>query len=182
MTTPAFSQSLARGQALFALGEFVEAHEAWEIGWRLTRGDERRVLQTLVQWAAALEQRRRGKVDGARRLITKAMLRLQAISEGFPGLDLDWLGDALVRTWAHLDGARLEVEWPPTRAAQAMSLELEHDTRCPACGERVQVSVAPEDAGGARYAEDCPCCCRPWDVTVHVEGGQVRVELARQGV
>jgi len=37
---------------------------------------------------------------------------------------------------------------------------------CPYCGELVHVDV---DEGGGRhqaYVEDCPVCCRPWQVEV----------------
>ena len=38
------------------------------------------------------------------------------------------------------------------------------EASCPYCGERVQVSV--DEGGGShqRYVEDCPVCCRPWQV------------------
>lgn len=37
---------------------------------------------------------------------------------------------------------------------------------CPYCGEQVEVSV--DEGGGSRqhYVEDCPVCCRPWEVKV----------------
>lgn len=43
---------------------------------------------------------------------------------------------------------------------------------CPYCGEVVEVDV--DASGGQRqsYVEDCPVCCRPWQVEVEqdVEG------------
>ncbi|HET6348500.1 MAG TPA: CPXCG motif-containing cysteine-rich protein [Candidatus Krumholzibacteria bacterium] len=37
---------------------------------------------------------------------------------------------------------------------------------CPYCGEPVDLFV--DEDGGSRqaYVEDCPVCCRPWQVTV----------------
>jgi len=37
---------------------------------------------------------------------------------------------------------------------------------CPYCGETVAVDI--DESGGSRqsYVEDCPVCCRPWQVTV----------------
>ena len=37
---------------------------------------------------------------------------------------------------------------------------------CPYCGEVVDLHV--DEGGGSRqsYVEDCPVCCRPWDVVV----------------
>ena len=40
------------------------------------------------------------------------------------------------------------------------------ETSCPCCGADVEVIV---DEGGddlQEYVEDCPVCCRPWDVEV----------------
>lgn len=37
---------------------------------------------------------------------------------------------------------------------------------CPYCGESVDLFV--DEDGGSRqsYVEDCPVCCRPWEVEV----------------
>jgi hypothetical protein len=37
---------------------------------------------------------------------------------------------------------------------------------CPCCGESVEIAI--DEGGGShqRYVEDCPVCCRPWQVTV----------------
>lgn len=37
---------------------------------------------------------------------------------------------------------------------------------CPYCGETVDLFV--DEGGGSRqsYVEDCPVCCRPWQVDV----------------
>ena len=48
-------------------------------------------------------------------------------------------------------------------------------TTCPYCGEPVEVAV--DSLGGAtqEYIEDCPVCCRPWQVRVAVDDdGRVR--------
>ena len=38
---------------------------------------------------------------------------------------------------------------------------------CPHCGERFE-TVADPSAGDAEYIEDCPVCCRPITVRLHV--------------
>lgn len=38
---------------------------------------------------------------------------------------------------------------------------------CPHCGERFE-TVADPSAGDAEYVEDCPVCCRPVTVRLHV--------------
>lgn len=49
---------------------------------------------------------------------------------------------------------------------------------CPYCGEPVEILI---DAGGGdlqRYVEDCPVCCRPWDVDVaEIAEGEWAVSL-----
>lgn len=40
------------------------------------------------------------------------------------------------------------------------------DLHCPYCGEPVDVDVDEGGSGRQSYVEDCPVCCRPWQVTV----------------
>lgn len=44
------------------------------------------------------------------------------------------------------------------------SLETEAEVTCPYCGEEATIAV---DSGGGdtqSYVEDCPVCCKPWQV------------------
>ena len=45
--------------------------------------------------------------------------------------------------------------------------------RCPFCGEPFE-AIVDASAGDAEYVEDCPVCCRPMDVFVKCEDGEVR--------
>ena len=38
---------------------------------------------------------------------------------------------------------------------------------CPYCGEPSEIAVDPGGGSLQNYVEDCPVCCRPWQVTVH---------------
>ena len=61
-------------------------------------------------------------------------------------------------------------------------MERESLTRqCPYCGETVEVEVDAHGAHSEQYTEDCPVCCRPWDVVVRrdEQGEGVDVELLR---
>ncbi len=52
------------------------------------------------------------------------------------------------------------------------------DVACPYCGEWTTIRLDP--GGGARqeYVEDCPVCCRPWEVRVsYGSDGSASVEL-----
>ncbi|HVE85980.1 MAG TPA: CPXCG motif-containing cysteine-rich protein [Myxococcales bacterium] len=50
---------------------------------------------------------------------------------------------------------------------------------CPYCGEPVEVAVDETGASEESYVEDCPVCCRPWQVHVTRDGPDVAVELSR---
>lgn len=182
MASTDFHASVAAGRQLFEAGRFHAAHEAWEMGWRRTHHDERHVLQALVLWSAALCQHERGKDLGAHRLLLRALERLAEVSDGFDGLDVDALREALVTSLEHTKAPWCEAARPAWFDATELhppSLELEKRLLCAYCGEPVLVMVAPEDADGAQYVEDCPVCCRPWQVTVRRDGDDVRVLLER---
>lgn len=40
---------------------------------------------------------------------------------------------------------------------------------CPYCGESVEVYVDPDGGDQQSYVEDCPICCRPWQVEVRLD-------------
>lgn len=50
-------KELGAGAALFAAGEWWEAHEAWEGPWQRATGADRDFLQALILLAAALHKR-----------------------------------------------------------------------------------------------------------------------------
>lgn len=178
-----FHHALLAGRRDFEAGRYHAAHEAWEARWRQARGDERLVLQALVLWAAALHHHQHGRELGAHRLLLRALERLAEVTDAFTDVDVDALREALVSS--------LEATREPFRAdarpkwfeagpapGEGTGVTLEHEAACPYCGEPVLVSVALEDARGADYVEDCPVCCRPWQVSVRFDGA-VSVTLGR---
>ena len=53
---------------------------------------------------------------------------------------------------------------------------------CPWCGEAVTLVLDPGGASVQRYVEDCPVCCRPWEVEVRWgPGGGAAVTLEPSG-
>lgn len=49
---------------------------------------------------------------------------------------------------------------------------------CPYCGEPVELALDPGGGPRQSYVEDCPVCCRPWQVTATWDGeGRARVAL-----
>jgi uncharacterized protein len=172
----------ARGVTLFDAGRYWDAHEAWEIPWRAAIGSEKALLQALILWAAALHQHRRGVLRGARTLLSRALKKLEGLTRGAFGLELEPLRDALIDCWTQLErGSVIEVIRLDSLREEPRSegLELDHRATCPYCGEPVLVSIEAELSSGTHYVEDCPVCCRPWEVRVH-GGDKVTVELGRQ--
>jgi hypothetical protein len=37
---------------------------------------------------------------------------------------------------------------------------------CPYCGEDVDLDIDEDGGDRQAYTQDCPVCCRPWDVKV----------------
>jgi hypothetical protein len=87
-----------RGAALFDLGEYFEAHEAWEARWLTTElAGERLFLQGLIQVAAAFHKLfvSRSK-ESAERLLTRGLTKLDASATGtIAGFDLAAFRSAL---------------------------------------------------------------------------------------
>jgi transcription elongation factor Elf1 len=56
----------------------------------------------------------------------------------------------------------------------------EHDVTCPFCGETITLLV-DASAGTQEYIEDCQVCCRPMQVSIAADDGEVdelRVDCA----
>lgn len=52
------------------------------------------------------------------------------------------------------------------------------DAVCPYCAEPVSLRLDPGSGARQEYVEDCPVCCRPWQVSVRYgSDGTARVEL-----
>ena len=81
---------VARGARLFDIGEFFEAHEAWEERWRVaTDKVERHFLQGLIQVAAAFHKLLVMKsADAASRLLAKGLAKLDEGPPHFQGIDI----------------------------------------------------------------------------------------------
>lgn len=59
-----------------------------------------------------------------------------------------------------------------------MDAERDGSYLCPSCGEEVVVPVDATAGEEQEYVEDCPVCCAPVILHVHVdpEGGEVSVQ------
>ncbi|MAB79609.1 MAG: CPXCG motif-containing cysteine-rich protein [Planctomycetes bacterium] len=51
-----------------------------------------------------------------------------------------------------------------------MSAEEEAFYLCPACGEEIGIPVDLSGGSEQEYVEDCPVCCRPVLLRIHIHG------------
>jgi len=176
----AFARRLDAGKRQLLGGQFFAAHDAFERVWRRSAGAERELAQALVLWAAAMHHLSRGRQEGALRLIARAVERAGRAGAELPE-DAERLTDALTSVWESLKTERTELaaQWPFREETGPETIDLAYARTCPYCGAAVTVWVEPERLGGTRYVEDCPVCCKPWEVAVRPDGGQVQVDLAR---
>jgi len=80
--------------------------------------------------------------------------------------------------WTELPDGRWQCVPLTERAAMAEAFDPEASYCCPACGERVQVWIDPENGATQEYVEDCPVCCRPNLVRAWIAAdGEVRVDV-----
>ncbi|MFN8188533.1 MAG: DUF309 domain-containing protein [Gaiellales bacterium] len=97
------TDGLRRGLARLVAGDHFEAHEAFELCWRVAVPAERDFFQGLVHVAVAWYQAGRGRQVGCGRQLEKAARRLGPYSPCHRGLDVAWLlaqVEAARATWA----------------------------------------------------------------------------------
>lgn len=60
--------------------------------------------------------------------------------------------------------------------------DTEATVRCPWCTESSAIALDPGSGPDQEYEEDCPVCCRPWQVAVRYDvHGSAVVRLEREG-
>lgn len=69
-------EEFLRGVELFNDSKYFECHEAWEIVWLKSDGDEREFLHAMIQAAAALHHAQRGNWKGATSVGNRAIGKL----------------------------------------------------------------------------------------------------------
>ena len=104
---PQILENLQSGQELFNQGKFFEAHEVWEEKWIDSEGDERHLLQGLIQVAAGFYKLQVGMPTGTVKLLEKGAGHLREIPEDMYGVVLDRLLRS-VDQWIELSGQMVE--------------------------------------------------------------------------
>ena len=86
---------LLEGARLFNAGAYFEAHDAWESLWHEVDGEERALLQGLIQFAVAFYHVMRGNRTGAEELYLKGRTRVARWAPEHAGLALGTLLEAV---------------------------------------------------------------------------------------
>jgi len=173
---------LAAGARLLARGEWRAAHDVFEDRWRASTGELKSLTHALAQLGAALLKWSEDHPQPAATLLGRARRHLEGLPSRVGGLDLEHLESQVQRLQEHLalgepapGGLQLSLGDAPALSSDAATL----DARCPYCGEPVAVQVETVGAETEQYVEDCPVCCRPWQVQVRRDAGGPSVELSR---
>ena len=82
-------ESLRQGIEEFNSERFFEAHEAWELVWLASAGDEKRFLQGIIQIAAAFHHYQRDNWTGACSLLKAGLERLRDAPPSHAGIALE---------------------------------------------------------------------------------------------
>jgi predicted metal-dependent hydrolase len=95
---------VARGARAFNRGRYLEAQGIWEAAWHTADGDDRGLLEALVQLAGGLHLRiRRDGMRGAEHLLSQALATLEDYQPSAHGLDVE---TAVVEFTAYVDWVR----------------------------------------------------------------------------
>ncbi len=94
------------GVLLFNDGCFFEAHEVWEDVWSESHGDERRLVQGLIQAAVGLCHFENGNLGGAVKLYTSSRDYLVSAGGRVMGLDIDGFLPKMERAFRPLLGVK----------------------------------------------------------------------------
>lgn len=113
MPSPTLDARLQPGRDAFNRGAFFEAHELWEDVWRDLAGDQRTLVQGLIQVAAGLHHLQRGRQRPAAHLLARGVQKISRA--GLREVD------ALVRDVERL---LIELEAPGARVPDACALKF----------------------------------------------------------
>jgi len=91
-------EALDRGINLFNEQRFFEAHEEWELEWRLmTEGGDKTFFQGLIYAVAAFVHYTRRECAGARELLSRSLSFLRVGMDGHPDINVGQFIEDLTR-------------------------------------------------------------------------------------
>jgi Cysteine-rich CPXCG/Domain of unknown function (DUF309) len=175
--------ALVEGARLLGEGRWHEAHEVFEEGWRRSQGALHSVFHALAQLGAAMLKWSERKPVPATTLFGRIRGRLEGLPSQVQALDVDALEsmvldfqERVARGEAAPTEVRLALGGDKAGSSDAVALVA----RCPCCGERVTLRVEGTGAPAEQYVEDCPVCCRPWNVELTRDESGPSVQLHRE--
>jgi uncharacterized protein len=121
-----FNDLLKEGVELFNAGDYMTAHDKWEILWREASGDVRQLLQALIQLAAGYIHMSRGTLRGAPKVFDGALERLEPIQERELGIDIRALVRNAMQARAKLEGIPTNQTVDPGHTPEIILLEDWH--------------------------------------------------------
>lgn len=111
--TSAQVRQLREGLALFNRGEFFECHEVLEAVWLEASGDDKVLLQGLIQVAVSFYHLRRRNFAGSSRLLRAALEKLSSHSRCRPLIDTARLLEILTPLLKRIEAGQASPETPP---------------------------------------------------------------------
>ena len=88
-STKSFKDSLLIALNFFNNGEWYEAHDAFEEIWNSVDGDERQVIQGILQVSVSQFHLSKGNLNGATILLGEGLGRIKTRTKVNLGIDLD---------------------------------------------------------------------------------------------
>lgn len=99
------------GLRAFNAGRFHESHEIWEVLWLEAEGEEKELLQCLVQLAAACLKIRQAALGPATRLLLRLLEKSDSIGGEVGGVPAQAISDVAERTLERIE--QLEIQGRP---------------------------------------------------------------------
>ncbi|WP_224447791.1 DUF309 domain-containing protein [Haloprofundus salilacus] len=117
--------ALRAGVAIYNVGEYHDAHDAWEKWWLDADDgeDDERLLHGLIQFTAVVHHARRRNWSGAQRLAGSAREYLTGLPDDYRGVDLAAVRAELARLAADPERAERRRPMRLTYDGEALSLD-----------------------------------------------------------
>lgn len=103
---------LVKGIDEFNKREFFEAHETLENYWNTLAGDEKELVQSIIQAAVAYYHYGRGNRVGARKLMLRAIARAQSVPDGTLAINTQPYLETILHSLQTIESGDASLEMP----------------------------------------------------------------------
>ncbi|MBX9948284.1 MAG: DUF309 domain-containing protein [Candidatus Obscuribacterales bacterium] len=101
---------LLKGLEEFNNREFFAAHETLEVYWNTVSGDEKELVQSIIQTAVAYYHFGRGNYVGARKLLARAVARAESVDSNTLGIEVSTYLEAIRMSLRGVDDEKESIE------------------------------------------------------------------------